>query len=125
MATLTRQAKKDVMNRVFKDILDLDDDSELHKACLNDGVGSLDILLAFGEKEVMDLTYMVGTTKTIIKKGTQGLVFALQSLAIKRAGEGNKINNDWTNVDQNEFDLYRTGSDYMSARAGLPNPMAA
>lgn len=122
MATSTRQAKRDVMHRVFKEILDLEDGSELHRACVHDNVTSLDGLLSFSEKEIMDLTYLDGTTKNTIKKGIQGLVFALQSLSIKRSGEGNRIINDWTNVTQDEYDDYRTSGEYISARTGLPNP---
>ena len=49
------------MHRVFKDILDLEDDSNVHKACAHDGVAGLDYLLGFSAMEIADLTYLVGT----------------------------------------------------------------
>ena len=122
MAGSTRQAKKDILNRVFKDILDLDDDSNLHKACEQDNVGSIDALLIFTPVEIADLTYLVSNVKTKISKGHAGCVFALQALSLKRVADGDRIHNDWNNVTQKEYDDFRVSPEYISARAGLPNP---
>ena len=123
MAGSTRQAKKDILIWVFKDILDLDDDSNLHKACEQDNVGSIDALLIFTPVEIADLTYLVGNVKTKISKGHAGCVFALQALSLKRVADGDRIHNDWNNVTQKEYDDFRVSPEYISARAGLPNPV--
>ena len=86
MAVTTRQAKKDVMARVFKEILDMEDDSDLHKACVFDQFASIEDLLAFCPAEIEDLTYLVDKVKTKISKGSRGKVFALQAILLKREG---------------------------------------
>ena len=94
----------DVLHRVFKDILRLKDDSNLHKACNHDDVFSMPSLLTLTVLEVIDLTYLEGNKKLKISKGLAGNVFALQALFLKRLGEGNRIHNDWLNVTLQEFD---------------------
>jgi hypothetical protein len=47
MAMFTRQATKDILLHVFKDILELPDDSPLHKLCEHDGGNDLDTILLF------------------------------------------------------------------------------
>jgi hypothetical protein len=124
MAVTDRQAKLDVMARVFGEILDLEDDSDLHKACVFDQVTSIEDLLAFCPAEIEDLTYLVNKVKTKISKGSRGKVFALQAILLKREGDLNVIHLDWSNVNRAEFDAFRTSAAYVSARAGLPNPVA-
>jgi hypothetical protein len=118
----TRQAKLDAMSRVFKDILDLEDDNDLHKACIFDGIVSMADLLDLSPEEIADLTFLDGNNKKLISKGHKGLVFALQALLLKRAADGDRIHNDWSNVTMEEFDDFRVSPEYTSARAGLPNP---
>jgi hypothetical protein len=121
----TRQAKKDTMIRVFKDILDLEDDNKLIKACDHDGIASLDALLILSPLEIEDLTYNEGTNIGLkIDKGLRGAVFALQALSLKRDGDADPILNDWNNITMQEYDQFRVSPEYKSARAGLPNPNA-
>ena len=94
----TRQAKKDTLCRVFADILGLDDDSNLHKACKNDDLEDLAALLPLIDSEIADLTYLVGSTKTVISKGHHGLIFILKAWHVKRTADANPILEDWTNV---------------------------
>ena len=122
---MDEQGLLDVRNRVFKELLRLKDDSNLHKACNHDDAVSMLALLAFTVQEVTDLTYLEGKKELKISKGLAGSVFALQALSLKREGEGNRIHNDWLNVTVQEFDDFRTSAEYISARAGLPNPVAS
>jgi len=127
MAAATRRAtsaKKEVLHRIFKDILELPDDSNLHKACEHDDVDGILALLNFSPLEVVDMTYLDGTTRNKISKGHAGKVFALQAIFRKRNAEEDPIHDDWLNVTLKEFDNFRVSSDYISARTGLPNPTA-
>ena len=92
------QALLDVRNRVFKEILRLKDDSNLHKACAHEDAHCMQTLLGFTVQEITDFTYLEGKQKLKISKGLAGSVFALQGLTLKRLGEGNRIHNDWLNV---------------------------
>jgi hypothetical protein len=114
LVATTRQQKKAILARVFKDILDLEDDSNLHKACAFEDIVSMDALLTLTPLEIEDLTFLIGTTKTIISKGHQRLVSALQALAHKRDMVGDRIYNDWKNVDQEEFDRYKASSEFQA-----------
>ena len=120
----TRTEKKATLVRVFHDVLDLEDDSDLLKACIHDGIVSMEDLLALNSGEIEDLTFLVGTSRTLISKGQRGLVFALQALSHKRDMEGDRIHSDWSNVNLEEFDAYRSSNKYRSSRTGLINPAA-
>jgi hypothetical protein len=69
MVPLTRAAKKDVLLCIFKDILELPDDSSLHKLCAHDGGNDLNTILLFSPLEIEDMQYLVGTVKTHLSKG--------------------------------------------------------
>ena len=118
----TRQAQQATLLRVLHDILGLEDDSPLHKACVHDGMTSMEDLLALSPIEIEDLTYLEGSTKTLITKGHRGLVFALQALSHQRDRDNNRIPSDWSNVDMLEFDTFRSGPDYRSSRNGVSLP---
>ena len=125
MASSTCQAEKDILHRVFRDILELEDNSNLHKACERDDVDSIASLLGLSPAEIMDLTYLVGTTKTNITKEQQGMVTAMQMFLLKRASDMDSIHGTWSNVTLAEFNQFRVSAGYISSRAGLPNPVAA
>jgi hypothetical protein len=74
MVALTRQQKKDILNRVLKDIVQLDNNSNLHKACEHDGANDMDTLLLFSPLEIEEMKYMVGTTRMILSKEDKGIV---------------------------------------------------
>ena len=83
MAAATRSStsiKKGVLHRVFKEILELEDDSNLHRACEHDNVDSIHDLLDFSPAEIVDLTYLEGSTRTRISKGYAGKVFCTMPL---------------------------------------------
>ena len=124
MVATRRKAKQDVLDHIFKDILGLEDDHELSKACKHDGITDVESLLTLGVLEIHDLTYKDGNTTHKIRKGHCGLVYAMIALSLKRDQDGNSINQEWVNVDQEEFDKFRISSEYVSARAGVPNPNA-
>ena len=72
---------------VFKDILNVEDNNKLTKACDHNGVVSLDALLILSPLELEDLTYNIGTNMgQKIYKGLRGAVFALQALSLKTEG---------------------------------------
>ena len=121
----TRQAKRDILFRVFADILDLEDDSNLHKACKNDDLEDLAALLPLMASEIADLTYLVGNTKTVISKGHRGLIYILQAWHVKRAADGDPILPDWTNATREEFDEFRVSPAYICTRNGIPDPIAS
>jgi hypothetical protein len=125
MVPLTRAAKKDVLLCIFKDILELPDDSSLHKLCAHDGGNDLDTILLFSPLEIEDMQYLVGTVKTHLSKGDRGIIHSLVALAYKRDMEGDFILPDWSNVTLEEYNEFRISPEYRSARAGLPNPNAA
>jgi hypothetical protein len=112
------------MNRVFKDVFDLEDDSDLHKACRHDKVVSLDSLISFSPAEIDDLTFKEGTKEVKLAKGFKGFIFVFQALVIKRASESNKFENDWSDANKLEYDEYRVSPEYMSSRTGIANPNA-
>jgi hypothetical protein len=120
----TRKAKADVLDHIFQQICDLEEDSELSKACKHDGIKDVEALLSLNVLEIQDLTYKDGTATHKIRKGSQGLVFALIAFSLKRDTEGDSVNQEWTNASQGEFDKFRVSAEYKSARAGLPNPNA-
>ena len=115
----------EIMHRVFRDILRLEDDSPLHKACTHEGVDGIISLLVFSPLEITDMTYLEGKNKVKIAKGHSGKVFALQALVLKREADQNRIHNNFLNVSVQEFDDFRISPEYISARAGLPNPIGS
>jgi hypothetical protein len=102
MVPLTRAAKKDVLLCIFKDILELPDDSSLHKLCAHDGGNDLDTILLFSPLEIEDMQYLVGTVKTHLSKGDRGIIHSLVALAHKRDMEGDFILPDWSNMTLEE-----------------------
>ena len=110
---------------VFSEILDLEDDSNLHKACAHDNLEDLSALLLLMPSKIADLTYLVGNIKTVISKGHRGLLFILQAWHVKGEAEANPILHDWTNVRREEFDEYRVSSEYIGTRNGITKSMAA
>jgi hypothetical protein len=88
MALLTHAAKKDVLLCVFKDILELPNESPLHKSCAHDGGNDLDTILLFSPLEIEDMQYLVGAVKTHLSKGDRGIIHSLVALAHKRDIEG-------------------------------------
>jgi hypothetical protein len=125
MVPLTHAAKKDVLLCVFKDILELPDDSSLGKSCAHAGGNDLDTILLFSPLEIEDMQYLVGAVKTHLSKGDRGIIHSLVALGHKRDMEGNFILPDWSNVTLEEYNELRISPEYQSARAGLPNPNAA
>ena len=112
------------MLRVFKDILDLDDDSNIHKVCAHNGIECLDALLNLTVMETKGLMYELDDKSTTnIKMGTRVSIRTLKSLEYKRILDLNPIAEDWSNVTQEEYDDYRTSHEYYHAcHAGLPIP---
>jgi hypothetical protein len=112
MVPLTRADKKDVLLCVFKDILELPDDSSLHKLCAHDGGKDLDTILLFSPLEIEDIQYLVETVKTHLSKGDRGIIHSLVALAHKRDMEGNSILPDWSNVTLEEYNAFRISPEY-------------
>jgi hypothetical protein len=125
MVATTRQQKKDILNRVLKDIVQLPDDSNLHKACDHDGANDMDTLLLFSPMEIEDMKFMVGTTRMVLSKGDKGIVYSLLALEAKRKADGDPILQDWSNVTAEQYDDFRVSPEYKSSRTGLPNPNSA
>ena len=99
--------------KVFKEILELDDDSDVHKACVHEGVETLDDLLGLTTQDINDLTFqMADKTKGQISKGQRGAIMALQSLSIKRGLDNDPIAGDWNNLTKAQYDEYRTGPEW-------------
>jgi hypothetical protein len=112
MAPLTHTAKKDVLLCVFKDILELPDDSPLHKLCAHDGCNKLETILLFSPLEIEDMQYLVGAVKTHLSKGDRGIIHSLVALADKRDTEGDFILPDWSNVTLEEYNKFRISPEY-------------
>ena len=103
-----RQANNDALKRVFKEIFDLEDDSNLHKACEYEGIDNIPSLLTLTPCDINDLTYLDdNNNKSIINHGHRELVLALKALWSKRHADGNPITIDCSNVDIYEFDSFR------------------
>jgi hypothetical protein len=83
MVALTRQHTKDILNHVLKNIVQLPDNSNLHKACDHDGANDMDTLLLFSPMEKKDMKFMVGTARTVLSKGDKGIVYSLLALEAK------------------------------------------
>ena len=106
MVALSRQAKQAALDRVLKEVLDLDPDSPVHRACKRDGIPSMDALLLLDAKEVGSLQYSDGGNDFFRSIGHRGLIFSLQALAAKRSSDGNSISRDWSDVSKEEFDAF-------------------
>jgi hypothetical protein len=115
MVPLTHAAKKDILLCVFKDILELPDDSFLHKLCAHDGGNNLDTVLLFSPLEIEDMQYLVGMVKTHLSKGDRGIIHSLVALAHKRDMERNFILPDWSNVTLEKYNEFRISPVYRSA----------
>jgi hypothetical protein len=102
--TMTRQNKKDAMMKVFKDILELEDDSDIHKACVQCGIENLEELLELKTQEIEGLTFQADDkTTTKVGKGRRGAIICLQSLSIKRGLENDRITDDWDNITKAHY----------------------
>ena len=96
------------------------------EACTHEGVDGIISLLVFSPLEITDMTYSEGKNKVkIAKKGHSGKIFALQALVLKREADQDRIHNNFLNVTAQEFDDFRISPEYISARAGLPNPIGS
>jgi hypothetical protein len=124
MVATTRQQKKDILNRVLKDIVQLPNNSNLHKECEHDETNDMDTLLLFSPMEIEDMKFMVDTTRTALSNGDKGIVYSLLALEAKRKADGNPILHDWSNVTAQQYDDFRVSPDYKSSQTGLPNPNA-
>ena len=110
--------------KVFKEILELDDDSDVHKACVHEGVKTLDDLLGLTTQDINDLTFqMADKTKGQISKGQRGAIMALQSLSIKRGLDIDPIARDWSNLSREQFENYRTSPEFQAIFPHEPEPV--
>jgi hypothetical protein len=78
----SRLAEKNTLLHILDDILILEDDSKLHRACEYEIVTSPLGLILFTPLEVEDVEYMEGMVQTKLNKGHKGLIYALQAMAI-------------------------------------------
>jgi hypothetical protein len=122
MVAATCLAEKNALLHILNDILNLEDDSKLHRAFEYEIVTSPLGLMSFTPLEVEDVEYMEGMVQTKLNKGHKGLIYALQAMAIHGKLDGDAILEDWSNVTREDFNEYRASKMYLSARAGLPNP---
>jgi hypothetical protein len=122
MVAATRLAEKNALLHILNDILNLKDDSKLHKVCEYEILTSPIGLISFTPLEVEDVEYMEGMVQTKLSKGHKGLIYALQAMVIHGKLDGDPILEDWSNVIREDFNEYRASKMYLSTRAGLPNP---
>jgi hypothetical protein len=119
----SQQVKKDILIWIFKEILALEDNSNLYKACENDGITSMEALLCLnGTEEIDDLTYFDGTNKVKINNYDQGTIHALQHLWFNRALTLDPIARDWRNLSKEQFNNYRTSPEFQAMFPALLEP---
>jgi hypothetical protein len=122
MVPSTRLAEKTALNRILGEVCNLEDDSNIHKACEHESILNMNALIVFTALEVEDIDYMDGTVRTKLNKGHKGIIYALQSMAIYRRSINDAIPEDWSGITREEFNEYRSSLGFLTARAGLPNP---
>jgi hypothetical protein len=113
MVPATRLAEKNALLHILNDILNLEDDSKLHRACEYEIVTSPLGLISFTPLEVEDVEYMEGMVQTKLNKGHKGLIYALQAMAIHGKFDGDAILEDWSNVTREDFNEYRASKMYL------------
>ena len=118
MVIPTKQQDKATMLRVFKEILCLEDDSNLHKACDHERFKDLYDLLALPMAELADISH--GSAK--INNHDQGDILALQHLYLDRAYTLDPIARDWSNLSKEEFEIYRTSPGLQAIFPPEPEP---
>jgi hypothetical protein len=120
----SQQVKKDILIWIFKEILGLEDNSNLYQACKNDGITSMEALLCLnGTEEVHDLTYFDGTNKVKINNYDQGAIHALQYLWLNRSLTLDPIARDWSNLSREQFENYRTSPEFQAIFPHEPEPV--
>jgi hypothetical protein len=76
MVAATRLADKNALHHILIDILNLEDDSKLHKVCEYKIVTS-HLGVMFSPLEVEDVEYMEGMVQTKLNTRHKGLIYAL------------------------------------------------
>jgi hypothetical protein len=69
MVAAARLAMNNALLHILNDILNLEDDSKLHKACEYEIVTSPLGIISFNPLELEDVEYMEGTFQTKLNKG--------------------------------------------------------
>jgi hypothetical protein len=74
MVAESRLAEKNALLHILNDILNLEDDRKLHRACEYEIVTSPLGLISFTPLEVEDVEFMEGTVQTKLNKRHKGLI---------------------------------------------------
>jgi hypothetical protein len=120
MVPATRLAEKMALSRVLGEVCNLEDDSNIHKACEHESILNMNALIGFTALEIEDINYMDGTVHTKLNKGHKGIIYALQSMAIYCRSINDAIPEDWNGITREDFNEYRSSLGFLTARAGLP-----
>jgi hypothetical protein len=118
-----RKQAKDILIRIFKEVVGLEDNSNLYRACENDGITTMEDLLCLnGAVEIDDLKYFDGTNKVKINKYNQAAIHALQHLWYNRILTLDPIARDWSNLSREQFENYRTSPEFQAIFPHVPEP---
>jgi hypothetical protein len=111
MVVSTRKMKQNVLNWVFKEILDLEEGSTLHKACEHERIYCMDALITLTPLEIADFG------------NNQGIIRGLQCLFYNRALALDPIAKDWSNLSKEQFDNYCTSPEFQAIFPHEPEPV--
>ena len=116
----TRAEANAAFSHVITVVLCETETGTIASALKENGYTDIRNLMSIRPSDIETLSYItIDGTQKALNKGEQGLIRAFLAFIGYRDEQGNPIDNKWTEITVNEFDIYRTGPEFRTLNMGV------